>query len=134
MNEECIFPRLHWKKKLSQFDQKSWVTGGTKIRPRIPSNWKIVESNWLDIESQIVRVNLTHFIYLRIFESNCQSQFYSFYIFENIWVKLTRYWELNCPSQFDSNILQLLGIPDRILVTPVTQFFRSKWLHILLSE
>ena len=29
----------------------------------------------------------------------------------------------------DSNILQLLAIPDRILVPPVTHFFRSKWLH-----
>ena len=50
---------LHWKKKWSHFDLKSWVTGGTKIRP--------------------------------------------------------------C-------VLQLLGIPGRILVQPVTQLFRSKWL------
>ena len=45
---------------------------------------------------------------------------------ENIWIKLTRYWESNC--QFDSNILQLLGIPGLILVLPLTQLFRSKWL------
>ena len=32
-------------------------------------------------------------------------------------------------SQFDSNILQLLGIPGPILVPTVTQLFRSKWLH-----
>ena len=43
---------LHWKKKWSYFDLKSGVTGGTKIRPGIPSNWRIFESNWLDIESQ----------------------------------------------------------------------------------
>ena len=66
----------HWKKKLSHFDLKSWVTGGTKIRYGIPSNWKIFESKWLDIE-----------------------------------------------SQFDSNILQLLGIPAQIL-------FRQ-WLNFL---
>ena len=29
---------FHWKKKWSHFDLKSWVTGGTKIRPGIPSN------------------------------------------------------------------------------------------------
>ena len=35
---------------------------------------------------------------------------------------------LSISSQFDLNILQLLGIPSRILLPPVTQFFRSKWL------
>ena len=45
-----------------------------------------------------------------------------------------RYWVSisNCLSisiQFDSNILQLLGIQGRILAPPVTQLFRSKWLH-----
>ena len=72
----------HWKKKWSHFDLKSWVTGVTKIRPGIPSNWRIYELNWLEIS-----------------------------------------------SQFDSNILQLLGIPGRILVPQVTQLFRSKWFH-----
>ena len=46
----------HWK-KWSHFDLKIWVTGGTKIGTRIPSNWKIFESNWLDIESQIDWLN-----------------------------------------------------------------------------
>ena len=44
-----------------------------------------------------------------------------------IWVKLTRYYEsisnrLWISSQFESNILQLLGIPGRILVPPMTHF------------
>ena len=38
---------LHWKKKWSHFDLKSWVTGGTKIWPGIPSNWRIFELYWL---------------------------------------------------------------------------------------
>ena len=76
---------LHWKKKWSHFDLKSWVTGWTKIRPGIPSTWIIFESNWFDIESQIV------------------------------------------------NTLQLLGIPTRILVPPVTQLFMSKWLNFSFS-
>ena len=38
---------------------------------------------------------------------------------------------LSISSQFDWNILQLLGIPGRILVKPVTQLLRSKWLHFL---
>ena len=81
---------VHWKKKWCQFDLKSWVTGGTKIRTWIPSNWRIFESSWLDIESQN--------------ESN--------------WL----------------DILQLLGIQGRILVPPVTQIFRSKWLHFSFSD
>ena len=110
------------RKKWSHFDLKSWVTGGTKIRSGIPSNWRIFESNWFDIQSQtdsIFRVKLT-----RYWESNwldIESQTDSI-----LRVKLTRYWESNC--QFDSNIQKLLGIPYRILVPPVTQFFSSKWL------
>ena len=37
-----------WNKKGSHFDLKSWLTGGTKILPGIPSSWWIYESNWLD--------------------------------------------------------------------------------------
>ena len=43
-------------------------------------------------------------------------------IFESNWLSIS--------SQFDSNILQFLGIPGRILVPPVTQLYRSKWLHL----
>ena len=42
----------HWNKKRSHFDLKSWVTGCTKIRPGIPSNWRIFELKWLEIDSQ----------------------------------------------------------------------------------
>ena len=113
------------KEKWIHFDLKSWVTGGTKIRPGILSNLTIFESNWLDIESQIVQLT-------RYWESYCQfdSQI------ESIWpsnrVNLTpnieSIWHL-ISSQFDSNIITLLRIPGRILVPPVTQLFRSKWLH-----
>ena len=34
-----------WPKKLSHFSE-------LKFGPKIPSNWRIFESNWLDIESQ----------------------------------------------------------------------------------
>ena len=67
---------LHTERKNRHIDLKIWVTGGTKIRLEIPSNWGIFESNWLDIGSQfnsnililpgipgqidsILRVNLT---------------------------------------------------------------------------
>ena len=46
---------------------------------------------------------------------------------DNIWVKSTRYWESNC--QFDSNVHQVLGIPGRISVPPLTRLFRSKCVH-----
>ena len=63
------------KEKIESFSPKSWVIGGNKILPGIPSNWRIFESIWLSISSQI-----------------------------------------------DSNILQLLGIPDRILFPPWLNF------------
>ena len=40
---------------------------------------------------------------------------------------------LDIENQFDSNILQLLLITGRILVSPVTQLFTSKWLHIFFQ-
>ena len=46
-------------------------------------------------------------------------------IFESNWHSIS--------SQFDSNILQLLGIRGRILVPPVTQLFRSKWLYFFFQ-
>ena len=41
------------RKKLSHFDIKSWVTCGIKVRPGKVGNWRIFESNWLNIKSQI---------------------------------------------------------------------------------
>ena len=61
-------------------------------------------SHWLTVDTKI-RPGIS--IDWRIFESN----------------------RLSISSQFESNILQLLEIPGRILVPPVTQLFRSKWLH-----
>ena len=60
---------IHRKKKWSHFDLKNWVTSGSKIWPGIPSNFRIFESNWLDIESNWqfdsqYRVNLTQIIHL----------------------------------------------------------------------
>ena len=37
-------------------------------------------------------------------------------------------------SQFEANILKLLGIPGQILVQPMTQIFRSKWLRFLVRR
>ena len=43
---KCIAPScMHRKKKGSHFDLKSTVTGGTKIRTGIPSDWRTFESN-----------------------------------------------------------------------------------------
>ena len=46
------------KEKMESFDLKSWVTRGTKIRPRIPSCWRIFEWNSLDIKSHINNLTL----------------------------------------------------------------------------
>ena len=110
------------KKKLSHFDIKSWVTCGTKIRPgKLTQHW---EPNWLNIESQTdstMRVKLTQH-----WESkwlNIESQ-----IDLTLRVKLTQHWEsnwLNIESTIDWNILQLLTLPGRIIIGPVTQLLRS---------
>ena len=80
---------IHWEKILSHFDPKSWVTRGTKSRHGKVGNWRIFESNWLNIESQVdstLRVKLTQH-----WESNwlnIESQIYS-----TLTVKLTQPWQ-----------------------------------------
>ena len=119
--------------KLTRYWKSNWLDIESQIdsilRVKLTRYW---ESNWFDIESQIdsiLRVKLT-----RYWESNwldIESQIDSI-----LRVKLTRYWEsnwLDIDSQIVSNIFQLLGIPDRILVPPVTQLFRSKWLNFFFQ-
>ena len=63
---------------------------------------------------------------------------------ESFWPKKLSRWRLKFDpglrvireylSQIDSTILQLLGIPGRILIPPVTRLFRSKWLDFLCSS
>ena len=100
---DTIFLSVHWEKKLSHFDLKSWVTGRIIIRPGKVSNWKIFESIWLSMLSQ--------------FDSQC---WVLTLIAETIWLML---------KQFDWNILQLPTLPGRILVPQVTQLFMSKLLN-----
>ena len=55
---------------------------------------------------------------------------------ENIWVKLTRYWESILTFNIESIWLKYFPITRnffRILVPPVTQLFRSKWLYFSFS-
>ena len=114
----------HWKKKWNHFDLKSWVSGGTKIRPGIPTNWRIFESTWLDIESQFDPGFRVIGEYLRQIDSQYWGK--STLNIESNWISIL--------SQIDSNILQLFTIPGRILVPPVTQLFRSKWLHFFFKN
>ena len=100
------------RKKLTHFDIKNWITGGTKIWPGQVDNWRIYlsqidstlrikltqhwESNCLNIQSQIdskLRFQLTQHI-----ESQIDS---------TLRVKLTQHWEsnwLNIESQIDSTL------------------------------
>ena len=52
-----------WKKKGSHFDLKNWDTGGTKIRPGIPSIWRIFKSNWLKNSHFDLKSWVTHNLY-----------------------------------------------------------------------
>ena len=114
------------RKKLSHFDIKSWVTCGTKIRPGKVGNWRIFESNWLNIKSQIdstLRVKLTQHS-----ESNwlnIESQIDStlrVYIGSTLRVKLAQHWDsswLNIESQIDST-----------LRVKLIQHWELNWLNI----
>ena len=120
------------RKKLSHFDIKSSVTCGTKIQPGKVGNWRIFESNWLNIESLIdstLRVKLTQ--HWEPDWLNIDSQ-----VDSTLRVKLTQHWEsnwLNIGSQIDSNNFQLLTLPGRIIIPPVTQLLKSKWLNFYLG-
>ena len=113
------------RKKLSHFDIKSWLTCGTKIRPGKVGSWRIFESTWLKIKSQIW-INIERLIdwTLRVklaqhWESswfNIESQ-----IDSTLRVKLTQHWKsnwLNIESQIDST-----------LRVKLTQQWESNWLN-----
>ena len=108
---------------LSQIDSTR-----VKLTQHWEPNWLNIESNWLNIESLIgstLRVKLA-----QQWESswlNIESQ-----IDPTLRVKLTQHWEsnwLNIESQIDPNILQLLNLQGRIIIPPVIQLLRSKWLN-----
>ena len=71
------------RKKLSHFDMKSWVTCGTKIRPRKEGNYRIFESNWLNIKSPIDSTLKPNWL-------NITSP-----IDSTLRVQLTQHWESN---------------------------------------
>ena len=51
-------PTTHWK-KWSHFDLKSWVTGGNKIRPGIPSNLAQIFFNYWESRGRILAPAVT---------------------------------------------------------------------------
>ena len=93
------------RKILSHFDIKSWVTCRTKIRPGKVGNYRIFESNWLNIKSQIdstLKVKLTQH-----WESNWLN--IESLIGSTLRVKLATHWEsswlwLSIESQIDSTL------------------------------
>ena len=113
---------MHWKKKWSHVDLKSWVTGVTKIWPRIPSNWRIFESNWLDIENQIDILTLN----IKSIWLSISSQFDSQYRV-NLTQIFSNYTEFRVEFWFRQR-LNFLGQNDSIfsLSVQVQQFIGSK--------
>ena len=71
--------------------------------------------------------NMIHLYQMKFISSENKTKLkfpknmYSYYSYHKI--------DSQISSQFDSNILQLLGIPGRILVPPVLQILRSKLLY-----
>ena len=106
-----------WLSMLSQFDSQCWL-----------NLTLTVESIWLSMLNQFnsqFGVNLTlnvESIWLSIVSQFCSQCWVNLTLnVESIWLSLL--------SQFETNILQLPNLPCRILVPPVTQLFRSKWLN-----
>ena len=138
--------------KLTQHWESYWFNIeshiDSKLRVKLTQHW---ESNWLNIENQIdstLRIKLTQHweSYWFNIESHIDSKLRVKLTqhWESNWlnivsqidstlrIKLTQHWEsnwLNIESQIGSNILQLLTLSGWILVPPVTQLFRSKWLN-----
>ena len=122
------------RKKLSHFDKKSRVTGGTKIRHGKVGNWRIFESNWLNNKSRIDSTLRVKFLL------NIESQ-----IDSTLRVKLTQHWEsnwLNIESLIGSTLLVKLAQQwelswlnnesqvDLTLRIKLTQHWESNWLNI----
>ena len=110
------------RKKNKSFWHKKLVTCWTKIRPGKVGNWRIFESNWLNIKSQIdstLRVKLT---------LNIESL-----IGSTLRVKLAQHWEsnwLNIESQIDSTLRVKLTQhweSNWLKYSPVTHFARSNY-------
>ena len=123
-----------WLENIWDKSTQHWELNWLNIESEIDSTLRVKltqywESNWLIIESQIgsaLRVKLIH---------HCESNWLNIesQIDLTLRVKLTQHWEsdwFNIESQIDSNILQLPTLPGWILVPPVTQLFRSKWLNL----
>ena len=119
-----------------------WESNWLDIESQIDSIFRVKltrysESNWLDIASQIdsiLRTKWTQYWEPKWLDTESQNN-------SSFRVKLTRYWELNwldIESQIDSILRVKLTrywesirlkyspiTPGRILVSPVTQLFRS---------
>ena len=131
---------IHREKKLSHFDPKSWVTGGTEIRSGKMGNWRIFESIRLSMLSQFDSqcwVNLT--LNVESIWLSMLSQFDS-----QCWVNLTLNVEsvwLSMLSQFDSQCWTNLTLNvESIWLSMLSQFecwanltvnFESIWLSML---
>ena len=96
-----ILLKLRWKKKLSHFDLKSWVTGG----PRIPSNWRMFDSIWLSISSKFDSDILQ---LLSTFKVKMSSFFLSVYAFAIYGIYLFSCTKLTNRRFCDSSVLMLV--------------------------
>ena len=137
------------REKISHFDIKSWVTCGTKIRPGKVGNWRIFESNWLNIKNPIdpnilklltynspsdstFNVKMTFFsrctesvnwvIYPKKVKSNFNSASDSTFRVKMTQFFLSVHWQRKL-SHFTLKKL------SQILIPPVTQLLGSKWLN-----
>ena len=115
--------------KLAQHWESNWLNIesqiGSTLGVKLTQHW---ESNWLNIESQVdstLTVKLTQ--HWQSSWLNIESQ-----VDSTLRVKFTQHWEsswLNIESQIEFNILQLLTLPGQIIVPPVTQRLKPKWLN-----
>ena len=106
--------KLHKRKKLSHFDLKSFWPEKSLTELSFPLGFWVI-GGYLSQIDLILRVKWTNWQFDSQYRVNLTLNI------EPIWLSIS--------SQFDSNILQLLGILSRISVPSVTQFFKSKRLN-----
>ena len=106
-----------WLSMLSQFDFQYWANLTFNVEPIWLSMLNQFDSQcWANLTLNVDSIWLSMLIQ---FDSQCWS---------NLTLNVDPIWR-SMLSQFDSKILQLPTLPGRILVPPVTQLFRSKWLN-----
>ena len=124
LNPVCA-STIHREKKLRHFDLKSWVTGGTKIRPCKVGNWEYLSQFnsqcWVNLTLNVDSIWLSMLIQ---FDSQCWF---------NLTLNVESIW-LSMLSQFDSQCWVNLTLNvEWIWISMLSQFDSQCWVNLTLN-